>query len=338
MINLQKRLDETIAKLKIEEKKKKIEEIGRLSSDPNFWTDHIKSTVVMKELSFLSKQIKQVEDIQKLLDIKDFHQAEKAIGSLEMDLYFSGDHDFDGAILSLHAGQGGTEAMDWTEMLFRMYLRYCENQGWQYEIIDKVAGDEAGLKSVTFSIPETLAYGLLKSEAGVHRLVRQSPFNADKLRQTSFALAEVIPILEEDNEIEIRDDELEWHFTRSSGKGGQNVNKVSTAVRLVHKPTGIIVESQQERYQGQNRETALKILRGKIWRMMEDQKVKHITELKGLFKMASWGNQIRSYVLHPYHMVKDLRTGYETSDTDSILNGKLDDIILSYLKKMATGV
>jgi peptide chain release factor 2 len=187
---------------------------------------------------------------------------------------------------------------------------------------------------VTLSIPDYLAYGYLKSEAGVHRLVRQSPFNADKLRQTSFALVEVLPILEDTEVIDVKEDDLVWEFYRSGGKGGQNVNKVSTAVRLKHKPTGIIVECQQERYQGQNRETALKILRGKLWQMMEEQKVQHLSDLKGEFKKASWGNQIRSYVLHPYHMVKDLRTDFETSDTKSVLDGNIEDFVIAYLKKI----
>ena len=196
-------------------------------------------------------------------------------------------------------------------------------------------GDEAGIKSVTITVTGLFAFGMLKSEAGVHRLVRQSPFNADKLRQTSFALVEVLPVIEDTETVDIKEEDLIWEFFRSGGKGGQNVNKVSTAVRLKHKPTGIIVTCQEQRYQGQNRENALKILRAKLWEVEEERKLTAQKDLRGVYKKPGWGNQIRSYVLHPYHMVKDLRTDYETSNTDSVLDGDLDKFIESYLKKFA---
>ena len=224
--------------------------------------------------------------------------------------------------------------MDWNQMLYRMYLRYVERKGWDADEIDYTAGDEAGIKSVTLNITGSFAYGFLKAEAGVHRLVRQSPFNADNLRQTSFAMVEVLPILDDnDAAIEIKEEDLQWDFYRAGGKGGQNVNKVSTAVRLTHKPSGIIVASQAQRYQGQNREYALKILQAKLWAIQQSEAKAAQTKLKGEYKTPGWGNQIRSYVLHPYHMVKDLRTQCETGNTDRVLDGDIEDFIVAYLKK-----
>lgn len=330
---LKARAAEVLAKLDLDGKRKKIRELEVLSMQQDFWKDSTQATKLMKQMSTFQKELAEGEEFELLSELGEEDKLRAEIKRLEFALYLSGPYDRGNAILVLHAGQGGTEAMDWTQMLHRMYTRYIERKGWDMEEMDQTAGEEAGIKSISIQVTGSYAYGFLKAESGVHRLVRQSPFNADKLRQTSFAMVEAWPLIEDDEAVEIKEEDLVWEFYRSGGKGGQNVNKVSTAVRLTHKPTGIIVASQAQRYQGQNREFALSMLRAKLWEIEEQNRRQQEKDFRGEYKTPGWGNQIRSYVLHPYHMVKDLRTQYETSNTDRVLDGDIEDFILAYLKK-----
>lgn len=336
MDNIKQRVIILLEKLSIPKKIARIREIEAESGNPDFWKDNTLARSKMKEMALLQKEVKDAQELKKLLAEGKEEEAEKKLSEFELLLYLSGSYDASNAIMSIHAGQGGTEAMDWTAMLLRMYTRFFERKGWQYEVIDQTSGDEAGLKTVVIAVYGNFSYGYLKHEAGVHRLVRQSPFNADKLRQTSFALVEVLPEIKEDEaRVEIKEDDLVWEFYRASSHGGQNVQKVSSAVRVKHKPTGLIVTAQAERYQAQNREYALKLLRGKLWLLQEEERKKQEKALRGEYKTPGWGNQIRSYVLHPYHMVKDLRTGFETSNTDAVLDGEIEGFIEENLRRLS---
>lgn len=334
MDELRERAKKLLAGLNIEEKRKEARLIEAESAKPSFWQDQKKATSRMKELADLQREIEEAEKLKKLIAEENLKEAEKLLDQLEIFIYLSKPYDEKNAIFSIHAGQGGVEAMDWAQILFRMYTRYFERKNWDFETIDQTPGDEVGIKSITLSINGKYAYGYLKGEAGVHRLVRLSPFNADKLRHTSFALVEVMPDLGEEEKLDVKEEDLDWDFYRASSHGGQNVQKVSTAVRLKHKPTGITVTAQAQRYQAQNREYALKLLKAKLWILKEEERKKEEQGLKGGYKTPGWGNQIRSYVLHPYHMVKDLRTGFETSNTDAVLNGELDEFIEEELRKL----
>lgn len=346
---LQADIDAAYTRLKVADKERKLTELDGQLADPDIWHNPDNAQNISKQAASLRSTIEpwqtlhaQAHDIQELMALGDdslageFDQQitamEQELARLKKDLLFDGAYDDHAAILKLSAGAGGTDAQDWAEMLERMYLRWGEKAGMKTELIERSTGEEAGIKSSTITFTGPYAYGKLRSEHGVHRLVRLSPFNADNLRQTSFALAEVMPEIDAPDEVVIDEKDLKIDVYRAGGHGGQSVNTTDSAVRITHLPTNIVVAIQNERSQLQNKETAMKILRSKLAQLQLEQHVSDMKELKGESKEAAWGNQIRNYVLHPYTLVKDTRTKHEDRDTQGVLDGKLDDFMTSYLE------
>ncbi len=323
---------------------------------PNFWDDTETSQKKMKELKSYKDDVEvycqletSYEDIETLIEMgyeendasiipeieEELNSLKESYEQLRIKTLLSGEYDHNDAILSLHAGAGGTESCDWAAMLFRMYSRWASDKGYQIEVLDSLDGDEAGIKSITFQISGENAYGYLKSEKGVHRLVRISPFNAAGKRQTSFVSCDVMPDIEDNIDIEIADDDIRIDTYRSSGAGGQHINKTSSAIRITHLPTGIVVQCQNERSQHMNKDKAMQMLKAKLYLLKQEENAKKAADIRGDVTEIGWGNQIRSYVLQPYTMVKDHRTNEETGNADSVLDGKIDIFINAYLKYVA---
>ena len=356
--NLRPELDDLDQALGLEAAIREAEMLESESASDGFWNNLEKAQKVQQRVKQLrgkidgqQKRKNQWEDLMTLCELgnemedeslipeveEGFAKLQAGIEEAKLSTLLTGEYDSSNAILTFHAGAGGTEAQDWAQMLYRMYTRWTERHGYTYQIIDYQEGDEAGIKSATIMIEGENAYGHLKSENGVHRLVRVSPFDANARRQTSFAALEVMPEIPDDVEVDIRPEDIEMQVYRSSGAGGQKVNKTSSAVRLIHIPTGIVVSSQQERSQFQNRDTCMRMLRSKLVELQMQAHAEKISDLKGVQMKIEWGSQIRSYVFMPYQLVKDTRTGYETSNINAVMDGDLDGFINAYLKAEATG-
>jgi peptide chain release factor 2 len=328
-----------------------LEELKIQSEDVNLWQEPERAQRVMKQLFALKQEVEdwqtlhqQIQDSLELANLWDESlrdELEKEISKIEIELrrreftaMLSGEYDRGNALLAIHAGAGGTDSQDWAEMLQRMYLRWAEKKGYKTEVLDLTFGEEAGIKSVTIAVDGYYAYGYLLPEKGVHRLVRLSPFDSSHRRHTSFALVEVLPQVENDAQVEINADDLRIDVFKSSGAGGQNVQKNATAIRITHIPTGIVVSCQNERSQIQNRENAMRVLRARLLEIKQQEKDEQLAELRGEYTKAEWGSQIRSYILHPYQMVKDHRTDYELGNIQAVLDGEIDGFIEAYLLSM----
>lgn len=350
---LHARVQAALELVQIATKEKEIADLAEQTADPDLWADADRARAVGQRLSDLQAEVRQWRELERsvadLEEVVALDEADQTVSlreegeqrlaaltaqfeKLEFTVLFSGRHDSANAIVAVHAGAGGVDAQDWAAMLVRMLTRFCESQGFGVTVVDESRGAEAGIKSVVLEVVGRYAYGWLRSENGVHRLVRISPFDAEKMRHTSFALVEVIPELEEAGAVDLKPDELRVDVYRAGGHGGQGVNTTDSAVRITHLPTGIVVTCQNERSQHQNKATAMKILQAKLQRYQEAEREEERMRLRGEYTEAAWGNQARSYVLHPYKMVKDHRTDHESSDPDAVLNGDLTPFVEAYLR------
>ncbi len=350
--DMQPLIEELANSLKINEQKERYQSLEEIASGPDFWNDPENSQKVLGELKAVKDVITSYTELSslfsstlELLDLaiaeedesftddilNDIRRIEKSYEEQKIKLLLSGEYDRSNAIVSIHPGAGGTEAQDWAEMLYRMYMRFSERRGFQFKVLDYLDGDEAGIKSVTFLVGGEFAYGYLKSESGVHRLVRVSPFDSSGRRHTSFASVEVMPEFDDKIKIEIREEDLEIEAHRASGAGGQHINKTDSAIRIKHIPTGIVVGCQNERSQLQNKEVAMRMLKSKLLEIKEREQLEKIEDIKGTKTNIEWGAQIRSYVFMPYTLAKDHRTGFEDGDINKVMDGNLDEFMNAYL-------